>query len=222
MRSIKNLTILLLLSITSGLTPMANKKYITSKLPQRDLKVISAQQTNMISKTWYSIIMEEFFDKQKKYSEDETLTKLESARIQRNSLKDFSQNYILKNMNTLESYFQSSMKDKYLYLAWMPPQITAKATAIAKATAKATAKAKDKDKDQDVYEQVLALVVCDKREDNLVLKCIITHPYWTSDNIEPKELKKCLEALETKEQILNVTEFYNDPSNIRFKLDWSF
>ena len=212
MRSIKNLTILLLLSLTSGLTPMANKKYITSKLPQRDLKVISAQQTNMISKTWYSIIMEEFFDKQKKYSEDETLTKLESARIQRNSLKDFSQNYILKNMNTLESYFQSSMKDKYLYLAWMPPQITAKAAAIAKATAK----------DQEIYEQVLALVVCDKREDNLVLKCIITHPYWTSDNIEPKELKKCLEALETKEQILNVTEFYNDPSNIRFKLDWSF
>ena len=212
MRSIKNLTILLLLSITSGLTPMDNKKYITSKLPQTDLKVISAQQTNMVSKTWYSIIMEEFFDKQKKYSEDETLTKLESARIQRNSLKDFSQNYILKNMNTLESYFQSSMKDKYLYLAWMPPQITAKAAAIAKATAK----------DQEIYEQVLALVVCDKREDNLVLKCIITHPYWTSDNIEPKELKKCLEALETKEQILNVTEFYNDPSNIRFKLDWSF
>ena len=216
MRSIKNLTILLLLSITSGLTPMDNKKYCTSKLPQTDLKVISAQQTNMVSKTWYSIIMEEFFDKQKKYSEDETLTKLESARIQRNSLKDFSQNYILKNMNTLESYFQSSMKDKYLYLAWMPPQT--KATAIATAIAKATAK----DQDQDVYEQVLALVVCDKREDNLVLKCIITHPYWTSDNIEPKELKKCLEALETKEQILNVTEFYNDPSNIRFKLDWSF
>ena len=106
MRSIKNLTILLLLSITSGLTPMDNKKYITSKLPQTDLKVISAQQTNMVSKTWYSIIMEEFFDKQKKYSEDETLTKLESARIQRNSLKDFSQNYILKNMNTLESYDQ--------------------------------------------------------------------------------------------------------------------
>jgi hypothetical protein len=212
MRSIKNLTILLLLSLTSGLTPMDNKKYITSKLPQRDLKVISAQQTNMISKTWYSIIMEDFFDKQKKYSEDETLTKLESARIQRNSLKDFSQNHILKNMNTLESYFQSSMKDKYLYLAWMPPQITAKAAAIAKATAK----------DKDIYEQVLALVVCDKQEDNLVLKCIITHPYWTSDNIEPKELKKCLEALETKEQILNVTEFYNDPSNIRFKLDWSF
>lgn len=210
MRSTKRLTILLLLSLTSGLTPMANKKYITSKLPQRDLKVISAQQTNMISKTWYSIIMEEFFDKQKKYSEDETLTKLESARIQRNSLKDFSQNYILKNMNTLESYFQSSMKDKYLYLAWMPPQITA------------TAKDQDQDKDQEIYEQVLALVVCDKREDNLVLKCIITHPYWTSDNIEPKELKKCLEALETKEQILNVTEFYNDPSNIRFKLDWSF
>ena len=212
MRSIKNLTILLMLSLTSGLTPMDNKKYITSKLPQTDLKVISAQQTNMVSKTWYSIIMEEFFDKQKKYSEDETLTKLESARIQRNSLKDFSQNYILKNMNTLESYFQSSMKDKYLYLAWMPPQITAKAKATAKATAK----------DQDIYEQVLALVVCDKQEDNLVLKCIITHPYWTSDNIEPKELKKCLEALETKEQILNVTEFYNDPSNIRFKLDWSF
>ena len=218
MRSIKNLTILLLLSLTSGLTPMDNKKYITSKLPQTDLKVISAQQTNMVSKTWYSIIMEEFFDKQKKYSEDETLTKLESARIQRNSLKDFSQNYILKNMNTLESYFQSSMKDKYLYLAWMPPQT--KATAIATAIAKAKATAKDQDK--DVYEQVLALVVCDKREDNLVLKCIITHPYWTSDNIEPKELKKCLEALETKEQILNVTEFYNDPSNIRFKLDWSF
>ena len=118
MRSIKNLTILL--SITSGLTPMDNKKYCTSKLPQTDLKDNSAQQTNMVSKTWYSIIMEEFFDKQKKYSEDETLTKLESARIQRNSLKDFSQNYILKNMNTLESYFQSSMKDKYLYRLGCP------------------------------------------------------------------------------------------------------
>tara|TARA_Y100000741_G_scaffold363535_1_gene351962 strand:- start:1235 stop:1807 length:573 start_codon:yes stop_codon:yes gene_type:complete len=190
---------------------MDNNKYSTSKLPQTDLKVISAQQTNVVSKTWYSIIMEEFFDKQKRYSEDETLTKLESARIQRNSLREFSKNYILKNMNTLESYFQSSMKDKYLYLAWMPPKDLSQDIVQDLSEEK-----------KEIYEQILALVVCDKQHDNLVLKCIITHPFWTSDNIEPKELKKCLEALETKEQILNVTEFYNDPSNIRFKLDWSF
>ncbi len=211
MRFIKHSSIILLLSTTSSLTPMDNNKYSTSKLPQTDLKVISAQQTNVVSKTWYSIIMEEFFDKQKRYSEDETLTKLESARIQRNSLREFSKNYILKNMNTLESYFQSSMKDKYLYLAWMPPKDLSQDIVQDLSEEK-----------KEIYEQILALVVCDKQYDNLILKCIITHPFWTSDNIEPKELKKCLEALETKEQILNVTEFYNDPSNIRFKLDWSF
>ena len=139
----------------------------------------------------------------KKDSENKRVSKLELARRQKNALEDFSQNYILKNINTLESYFQSPMKEKYLYLAWVPEEINTKS-----------------------QKDILALIVCNKEEEEeekkLVLKCIITNPSWSGENIESIELKKCLYALESKEYKLDITEFYKEPSNIRFKLDWSF
>ena len=112
--------------IITGSFSLQNRIYKTSKLPQTDLKVISAQQTSMVSKHWFNKIMTDFFEKQEKASENERISKLELARRQRNALEDFSQNYILKNINTLESYFQSPMKDKYLYLAWVPEEINTK------------------------------------------------------------------------------------------------
>ena len=181
---------------------LQNRIYKTSKLPQTDLKVISAQQTSMVSKHWFNKIMTDFFEKQQKDSENKKVSKLELARRQKNALEDFSQNYILKNINTLESYFQSPMKDKYLYLAWVPEEINTKS-----------------------QKDILALIVCNKEEEEekkLVLKCIITNPSWSGENIESVELKKCLYALESKEYKLDITEFYKKPSNIRFKLDWSF
>tara|TARA_B100000085_G_scaffold281845_1_gene309190 strand:+ start:907 stop:1518 length:612 start_codon:yes stop_codon:yes gene_type:complete len=190
--------------IITGSFSLQNRIYKTSKLPQTDLKVISAQQTSMVSKHWFNKIMTDFFEKQEKASENERISKLELARRQRNALEDFSQNYILKNINTLESYFQSPMKDKYLYLAWVPEEINTKS-----------------------QKDILALIVCNKEEDQseeekkLVLKCIITNPSWSGENIESIELKKCLYALESKEYKLDITEFYKEPSNIRFKLDWS-
>ena len=181
---------------------LQNRIYKTSKLPQTDLKVISAQQTSMVSKHWFNKIMTDFFEKQQKDSENKRVSKLELARRQKNALEDFSQNYILKNINTLESYFQSPMKEKYLYLAWVPEEINTKS-----------------------QKDILALIVCNKEEEEeekkLVLKCIITNPSWSGENIESIELKKCLYALESKEYKLDITEFYKEPSNIRFKLDWS-
>ena len=38
---------------------LLNKIYETSKLPQTDLKVINAQQTNFIKSQWYSKLMED-------------------------------------------------------------------------------------------------------------------------------------------------------------------
>ena len=191
--------VFLLFSIPKSLSGFSieNRRYKTSKLPQTDLKVINAEQTNIVSRQWFNKIMEDFFEKQQ--LENDKISELERARRQRNALEDFSQNYILKNINKLESYFQSSMKERFLYLAWMPEEITTKS-----------------------QKDVLALIVCDEKEESIILKCIITNPSWTCDNIESKELKNCLEALETKEHMLNITEFYSDPNNVRFKLDWSF
>jgi len=51
---------------------------------------------------------------------------------------------------------------------------------------------------------------------------MLVNPSWSSENIESKELKRCLESIETATHLLNVTEFYNNPDNIRFKLDWTY
>jgi len=199
------LRMLLYISLITNSFSLQNRVYKTSKLPQTDLKVISAQQTAMVSKHWFNKIMTDFFQKQQDESENSKVSQLELARRQRNALEDFSQNYILKNINTLESYFQSSMKDKYLYLAWVPEEVNTKS-----------------------QKDILALIVCDKednqsdpKENKLILKCIITNPSWSGENIESIELKKCLYALESKEYKLDITEFYKEPSNTRFKLDWS-
>lgn len=199
------LRMLLYISLITNSFSLQNRVYKTSKLPQTDLKVISAQQTAMVSKHWFNKIMTEFFQKQQDENENSKVSQLELARRQRNALEDFSHNYILKNINTLESYFQSSMKDKYLYLAWVPEEVNTQS-----------------------QKDILSLIVCDKeenqshpQENKLILKCIITNPSWSGENIESIELKKCLYALESKEYKLDITEFYKEPSNTRFKLDWS-
>ena len=173
---------------------LINKIYKTSKLPQTDLKVINAQQTNIIKSQWYNKLMEDI-ELQQKDSWDKCQDPLAWANNQKKILES---NPILKHINKLESYFQGSKKDSLLYLAWMPQEINTK-----------------------LSKDVLSLIICDTDDSNIYLECIIPNPEWTSDNIPSTELKKCLYALETKLQIINVTHFFNDPQNVRYKLEWT-
>ena len=173
---------------------LLNKIYKTSKLPQTDLKVINAQQTNMIKSQWYNKLMEDI-ELQQKDSWDNCKDPLAWANNQKKTLES---NPILKHINKLESYFQSSKKESLLYLAWMPQEINTK-----------------------LSKDVLSLIICDTDDSNIYLECIIPNPAWTSDNIPSTELKKCLYALETKQLLINVTHFFNDPQNVRYKLEWT-
>ncbi len=168
--------------------------YQTSKLPQTDLKVINAQQTNIIKSQWYNELMEDIQISQKDSWENSN----DPLAWASNQKKTLESNPILKHINKLESFFQSSKKDSLLYLAWMPQEINTK-----------------------LSKDILSLIICDTDEANIYLKCIIPNPAWTSDNIQSTELKKCLYALETKKQIINVTYFFNDPQNVRYKLEWT-
>tara|TARA_Y100000816_G_C26104142_1_gene586109 strand:+ start:714 stop:1295 length:582 start_codon:yes stop_codon:yes gene_type:complete len=190
----KKTTYFVLYILTIPSLSLLNKIYKTSKLPQTDLKVISAQQTNFIKSQWYNKIMEDI-EIQQKDSWDNCKDPIAWANNQKITLES---NPILKHINTLESYFQSSKKESLLYLAWMPQEINTK-----------------------ISKDILSLIICDSDDYNIYLKCIIPNPSWSSENIDSGELKKCLYSLETKEQILNVTQFFNNPANIRYKLDWS-
>lgn len=173
---------------------LLNKIYKTSKLPQTDLKVINAQQTNFIKSQWYNKLMEDI-EIQQKDSWENCKDPLAWANNQKKTLES---NPILKYINKLESYFQGSKKETLLYLAWMPQDINSK-----------------------LSKDVLSIIICDTDDSNIYLECIIPNPSWTSDNIPSTELKKCLYALETKQQIINVSHFFNDPQNVRYKLEWT-
>jgi len=173
---------------------LLNKIYKTSKLPQTDLKVINAQQTNIIKSQWYNKLMEDI----KIQQNDSWENCKDPIAWANNQKKTLESNPILKHINKLESYFQGSKKESLLYLAWMPEEINSK-----------------------LSKDILYLIICDTDDSNIYLKCIIPNPSWTSDNIPSTELKKCLYALETKKQLINVTSFFNDPQNIRYKLEWT-
>ena len=184
---------ILSLSIISSHS-LINKIYKTSKLPQTDLKVINAQQTNIIKSQWYNKLMEDI-----KIQQDDSWENCKDPLAwANNQKKTLESNPILKDINKLESYFQGSKKESLLYLAWMPEEINSK-----------------------LSKDILYLIICDTDDSNIYLKCIIPNPSWTSDNIPSTELKKCLYALETKKQLINVTSFFNDPENIRYKLEWT-
>jgi len=185
-------TIVYLFTVSSY--SLLNKIYKTSKLPQTDLKVINAQQTNIIKSQWYNKLMEDI-ELQQKDSWDNCKDPLAWANNQKKTLES---NPILKHINKLESYFQGSKKETLLYLAWMPQDINSK-----------------------LSKDVLSIIICDTDDSNIYLECIIPNPSWTSDNIPSTELKKCLYALETKQQIINVSHFFNDPQNVRYKLEWT-
>ena len=187
------LRFLLSLSCVFSLS-LIKKVYQTSKLPQTDLKVINAQQTNIIKSQWYNELMEDIQIQQIDSWENSN----DPLAWASNQKKTLESNPILKHINTLESFFHSSKKDSLLYLAWMPQEINSK-----------------------LSKDILSLIICDTDESNIYLKCIIPNPAWTSDNIQSTELKKCLYALETKKQIINVTHFFNDPQNVRYKLEWT-
>lgn len=187
-----------LIFVTNSLT-FSTKKYITSKLPQTDLKVISPLQTNIISKLWYEQIVNDRFNKLEDSEENITFkNQIERAYYKHNKLENMANNHIIAGINTLESYFQSPKKDYYLYLSWMPIEINTQ-----------------------LSKDVLALLVCEKYNKTILLKSIIPNPCWCSENIDSTELKKCLLALESSSQTLQLDDFYNNHDNIRFKLDWN-
>ena len=168
--------------------------YKTSKLQQTDLKVINAQQTNFIKSQWYNKLMEDI-ELQQKDSWENCKDPLAWANNQK---KTIDSNPILKHINKLETYFQGSKKESLLYLAWMPQNINSK-----------------------LSKDVLSIIICDTDDSNIYLECIIPNPSWTSDNIPSTELKKCLYALETKKKYINFTHIFNNPQNIRYKLEWT-
>ena len=77
--------------------------YQTSKLPQTDLKVINAQQTNIIKSQWYNKLMEDI-ELQQKDSWENCKDPLAWANNQK---KTIDSNPILKHINKLETYFQT-------------------------------------------------------------------------------------------------------------------
>ena len=173
---------------------LLNKIYKTSKLPHTDLKVINAEQTNYIKSLWYNKLMEDI-ELQQKDSWENCKDPLAWANTQKKTLDS---NPILKHINKLESYFQGSKKESLLYLAWIPEEINSK-----------------------LPIDVLSLIICDTDNSNIYIECIIPNPSWTSDNIPSTELKKCLYAIETNKKNINFTHFFNDPQNIRYKLEWT-
>lgn len=177
---------------------LKSRTYKTSLYPNNDLKEITAQETNYISKQWYSKIMYTVKEYETELSKNKNFTHIDRLVKTKKHMENIPQNYILSNINMLEGFFQSSMKDSYLYLAWMPEDKKARTI------------------------DILALVVCNKDNNDLILKCVIPNPSWSSENIESTELKRCIESIETATHMLNVTEFYNNPDNIRFKLDWTY
>ena len=108
------------------------------------------------------------------------------------------QGHILKHVETLKSYIKSTKREKYSYFAWMPSE--------SNTTEKANL--------------VMSIVVCEKESLKLDLMCIVPNPSWSSQNIESKELKRCIFGLERDGIIINITNFCNHQNNIRYKLDW--
>ena len=180
-----NMKWVVVLFTTCQTLQISNHVYITSRSPQSDLKIISPQQCNYIAKEWYNKIM---IHSDKK-SKNSIMKKIEKSPY----------DHIIQSVNLLESYFQSSKKNLYVYLAWMPIEEISKSS-----------------------NDVLSIIVLDKIENTLHLKCIIQNPCWYSQNIDSKELKKCLISLQTEDQVLNMAEFLDNPINIRYKLDWLF
>lgn len=174
-----------------------NKIFKPSINPLSDLTVISAQQTNFISKRWFNKIMEDFADEQLEILEK--YSPLESAVRQRQNFESMNDIHILEHINTVEKFFQTPMKERYSYYAWMPTE-----------------------EDEKIAVDVVALIVTDETTDyGIIIKCIIPNPCWATQNIQSKELKRCLSYLECDDRSLNFTEFYENTNNIRFKLDWS-
>lgn len=162
----------------------------TSINPKKDLQKISTQQTNIIYRNWYNQIMEHFHEIQ-------FCTYLDEPNKEIDPFQYFQFKHILDKINIIEGYFQSSFKNDLLYLAWMPHHNTS-----------------------DHNKHILALIVCHEYEECIILKSIIPHPGWSSRNIDSKELRKCLFALENDSKYLNITEFLNNTNNVRFCLDW--
>ena len=107
---------------------LKSRTYKTSFYPNDDLKVITAQETNYISKQWYNKIMYTIKEYEKEIYQNENLTHIDRLIKTKKYLENSPQNYILSSINTLEGFFQGTMKESLLYLAWMPEEESLKST----------------------------------------------------------------------------------------------
>lgn len=193
-----NKFILLLLNIDSLCTgfSLQQNRYLSPSPPGSDIIKVTPQQCSLVSKHWYNKLMEEFYNYD--LSKFEKLDPLSKAIQQKDNIETFPNSHIIKQINQFESYYHSANKNNLTYLAWMPIESSTK-------------QAKD----------ILALIICQANSSHLTLKLIIPNPHWSSNMIEPTSLKTSLFSLVPDSKVLNLVEFYENPVNTRFFLDWN-
>tara|TARA_A100001011_G_scaffold400833_1_gene519573 strand:- start:7196 stop:7834 length:639 start_codon:yes stop_codon:yes gene_type:complete len=203
-----------ILATSNCLSSWSNLKFTSSTIPSTDLKVIDAMQCNIISKLWYKKIMgEEFGDEYKNifavdddYDPMDVEDWMQEVKETSNSLdkayklnKNINDNHNLDAINKIESTLQKNQQD-LIYLCWNP-----------------------KEKKSMHNNFVLALIILHKVDKELILKNICCNPnYIWEDNISLSCLKKALMGLESKDCTINISEFLEEKSNQRIKLEWMF
>lgn len=200
-----------LLSIANSLS-WSNYKFRSSTLPSTDLKVIDSLQCNIISKLWYKKLMgEEFGDDYKSLieadedydpiDEDDWMQEIkDTSKSLSKALKikhNLENNPHIYNINKIESILQKNQQD-LIYLSWMPEEEKLK-----------------------TQKFVLALIICKREPDKLVLKHICCNPeYLWSENISLYELKNALFGLSFNKCDMSFEEFLESDDNKRIKLEW--
>ena len=103
---------------------------------------------------------------------------------------------IVEKINCLEQYIQEQFTHQdeinVDYLAWTPKGIT---------------------------EDILFLIILEKREDKYILRMLINSPFWESKQISSECLLESLKSYSAKnDKTLDIETFLSN--NIRYKLSW--
>ena len=182
-------------SVCLGLSLQQNR-YLSPSPPGSDIIKVTPQQCSLVSKHWYNKLMEDFYDYD--MSKFEKMDPLEKAIKEKDNIETFPNSHIIKQINIFESFYHSVKKNNLTYFTWMPIESSSK-------------EARD----------ILALIICEANHTDLTLKLIIPNPEWSSEMIEPMSLKNSLCSLVPDSKVLNLVEFYENPVNTRFFLDWN-
>ena len=187
---IKKFIIVSFMICANCLTP-SDIKYIPSKLPQTDIKVITNNQLVYISRNWYEKIMNNFYNT---FDMDHIKNNNDLAIM--NNINNYPYNYVLAQINRMESILQNNNANNQLYMAWMPQSENANTRSI------------------------LSLMICAHVDKEIILLGVLYNPCISSDNIDIIHLRDALLSLSSDSCKVNIDDFCNDAFNIRFKLDW--